>query len=133
LILKPLMAALFPGSGGAAGGGGGFSSIITGIASMFGKRAGGGPVLGGSTYLVGERGPELFKAPTNGNIIPNHRLGQGGGSSSVTINVAANDYFDARVEQVSGPVAVRTVASAAPSIVEASAARTMNAMSRPKM
>ena len=35
-----------------------------------GQKAGGGAVLDGLTYLVGERGPELFTAPRNGSIIP---------------------------------------------------------------
>jgi tape measure domain-containing protein len=48
------------------------------------KRAGGGPVLSGSTYLVGERGPELFTAGATGNIIPNHALQSNG-------TTAAND------------------------------------------
>jgi hypothetical protein len=34
----------------------------------------GGPVRGGSTYMVGERGPELFTAPANGQIISNTDL-----------------------------------------------------------
>lgn len=29
-----------------------------------------GPVRRGSTYLVGEEGPELFRAPQSGRIIP---------------------------------------------------------------
>ncbi|WP_188193447.1 hypothetical protein [Nonomuraea sp. SYSU D8015] len=41
-------------------------------------RASGGPVMGGRTYLVGERGPELFTAPTNGHIVPNHDLARSG-------------------------------------------------------
>jgi tetratricopeptide (TPR) repeat protein len=45
----------------------------------------GGQVKGGSTYLVGERGPELFQAPTSGNIIPNHQVGTGN-----TINLTVN-------------------------------------------
>lgn len=32
------------------------------------KRAAGGPVRSGGTYLVGERGPELFRAATSGHI-----------------------------------------------------------------
>lgn len=36
-----------------------------------GARAKGGPVRAGSTYLVGEQGPELWQAPGNGRIIPN--------------------------------------------------------------
>jgi phage-related minor tail protein len=59
-----------------------------------GAHASGGSVLAGSTYLVGERGPELFAPRTAGTIIPNNRLGQsgGGGNANVTIvqNIQAN-------------------------------------------
>jgi len=48
-----------------------------------GARASGWPVMGGSTYLVGERGPELFTSKTSGNIIPNNQLG----GNSVQINI----------------------------------------------
>ena len=34
-------------------------------------------VNGGSTYLVGERGPELFTPSSSGNITPNDKLGSG--------------------------------------------------------
>ena len=34
------------------------------------ERAAGGPVTAGSMYLVGERGPELFRPRTNGDILP---------------------------------------------------------------
>ncbi len=37
----------------------------------------GGPVTRGSTYLVGEKGPELFTASNSGSIIPNDKLGGG--------------------------------------------------------
>lgn len=40
-----------------------------------GARALGGPVGAGRSYLVGERGPELFTPGVSGNIIPNGRLG----------------------------------------------------------
>jgi len=36
--------------------------------AVAGARAAGGPVRRGSTYLVGERGPELFTAPSGGRI-----------------------------------------------------------------
>lgn len=42
-----------------------------GASEVSGARAGGGPVTGGKTYLVGEHGPELFTAPNNGMIVPN--------------------------------------------------------------
>ena len=37
-------------------------------------RATGGPVMGGSTYLVGERGPEIFTTRNSGTIVPNHQI-----------------------------------------------------------
>jgi hypothetical protein len=36
-----------------------------------GARASGGPVLGGSAYLVGERGPEIFMPSSSGRIVSN--------------------------------------------------------------
>jgi hypothetical protein len=76
MIIKPLLASL---GGGQSGG---MSGVFQGLIS--GKRAMGGPVSGGKTYLVGERGPELFTAPNGGGkIIPNHTLMQSGGSSSM--------------------------------------------------
>lgn len=42
-------------------------------------RAEGGPVAGGSPYIVGEQGPELFVPKYNGSIVPNHAMGGGGG------------------------------------------------------
>ena len=57
---------------------------------MFGmplNRANGGPVKGGSTYLVGERGPELFTPGVSGMITPNHALG---GGTTVVVNVDAS-------------------------------------------
>ena len=53
----------------------------------FAPRAAGGPVAGGSTYLVGERGPELFTPGTSGSITPNNALGGGG----ITVNVNGGD------------------------------------------
>lgn len=38
-------------------------------------RAIGGQVLGGQSYIVGERGPELLTMGGNGHITPNHQLG----------------------------------------------------------
>lgn len=52
-----------------------------------GFRASGGPVAGGSTYLVGERGPELFTPGTSGSITPNGALG----GSNITVNVNGGD------------------------------------------
>ena len=64
----------------ASGGSGGFFSKVF-------RRASGGPVKGGSPYVVGEKGPELFVPGASGNIVPNHDLG---GSTSVVVNVDAS-------------------------------------------
>jgi len=64
----------------------GFFSFLTGT---LGKRARGGPVTGGSPYIVGERGPELFVPGAGGTIVPNDKLG-GGGDVNVVVNVDAS-------------------------------------------
>lgn len=51
------------------------------------KRANGGPVMGGGSYIVGERGPEMFSPGVSGMITPNHALG---GGTSVVVNVDAS-------------------------------------------
>jgi len=63
----------------------GFFSFLTGT---LGKRAMGGPVSAGSSYMVGERGPELFTPKHGGSIVPNNALG--GGSTNVVVNVDAS-------------------------------------------
>ena len=41
-----------------------------------GRRAAGGPVSAGSTYLVGERGPELLRmGAQGGHVVPNDAMG----------------------------------------------------------
>jgi len=58
---------------------------IPGIGGLF--KANGGPVKAGGSYIVGERGPELFTPGSSGSITPNHQLG---GSTSVVVNVDAS-------------------------------------------
>ena len=48
------------------------------------RRADGGPVGAGLTYLVGERGPEYFVPDRDGTIVPNSGTGGGGGGGGVT-------------------------------------------------
>lgn len=64
--------------------------IVKGISGLIdnvfgGGKATGGFVTGGTSYLVGERGPELFIPNTGGTIVPNNRLG--GSGSIININV----------------------------------------------
>lgn len=51
-----------------------------------GARAAGGPVAPGGSYLVGERGPELFTPSSSGNITPNNAMG--GGTINITVTSA---------------------------------------------
>jgi hypothetical protein len=81
-------------------------------------RADGGRVTGGMPYVVGEMGPELFMPGRGGNIVPNDRLGRGGGAS-IVINVSAGMGTNGaqvgeqivnaikRYERTSGPVFAR--------------------------
>lgn len=65
-----------------SGGGGGLSDAIAqAVRSIFsGSRADGGAVAGGGAYLVGERGPEVFR-PSGGGVI------EPLGGNGVTVNV----------------------------------------------
>ena len=60
-------------------------SSIPGIGGLF--KADGGPVKKGGSYIVGERGPELFTPGSSGMITPNHQLG---GATTVVVNVDAS-------------------------------------------
>ena len=72
-ITKPLGEAL----------GGAISKGIGGIQDViFGKRAMGGAVAQGQSYLVGERGAEIFTPNKSGYITPNNKLG---GSDSIKV------------------------------------------------
>ena len=70
---------------------GGLSAVdalgLAGISTLP-KKANGGPVMSGTTYLVGEQGPELFTPSSSGNITPNHAMG---GGSTITVNVNGGD------------------------------------------
>jgi len=55
-------------------------------------RAIGGPVVAGRSYVVGERGPELFTPGQSGGITPNNQLG--GQPVQVTYNIQSWDSRD---------------------------------------
>lgn len=73
-VIEPLIDGIF----GSSSSGGGLLGSIFG-----GARAAGGDVEAGKVYLVGEKGPELFKPPGAGTIVPNERLG--GSTTHLTI------------------------------------------------
>ena len=64
-----------------AGGKGGLGEAIAqAVGGLFGgTRADGGPVTGGGAYLVGERGPEVFRPASAGSVEP--------AAGAMTVNV----------------------------------------------
>lgn len=57
------------------------------ISSVFGGgKAAGGTVMAGTSYLVGEKGPEIFTPSGSGFISPNNKLG--GGQTVINLNVS---------------------------------------------
>jgi hypothetical protein len=88
LILKPLMDYASKGMRGSW------------LASLFAPndgRAAGGPVLGNTAYVVGEKGPEVFVPQTAGTVIANSG-GSSAGGGSVVYNIDARGA-DTGVEQ----------------------------------
>ena len=127
-VIKPLLAEVFGGAGGGGGGSSDFGLIMQGIqafagfggagagatgsgaaatfggesagAIIAGGRALGGPVDAGRTYMVGEKGPELFVPSASGQIVPNG----GGSGGGVRVSYAPVINIDAR----SDAAAIRT-------------------------
>lgn len=63
---------------------------VTIVGQAAGRRAAGGPVRMGSSYLVGEEGPEMFTPNRSGAIVPTGALmggGGGGGGTTTIVNV----------------------------------------------
>ena len=102
-LLSSLFGLFGFGSVGITGGGGG------------GAMANGGTVQGNTPYLIGERGPELFVPNNAGRIIPNNRLGDGGGgtqviNNAVTYSIQAVDASSFRSMLARDPEFIHNVA-----------------------
>lgn len=66
--------------------------VVKGISNVIGSvfgggKAEGGAVKAGTSYVVGERGAEMFVPKTDGVIIPNNKMGGGGTVNNFNINV----------------------------------------------
>lgn len=119
-IIEPLAKSVASALGGS--GGGGFGGFISSIGSIFGGgRALGGPVTGGTSYLVGERGPETFTPKVDGYITPANDV-----SGGMRVEVVPSQYFDVRVQEISGGM----VARAAPAIINGSVGAVRSGMRR---
>jgi phage-related minor tail protein len=62
-----------------------------GIFSNLPGLANGGRASAGRSYLVGERGPEIFTPKSSGTVIPNNQIGGAGGGivNNINVNVSA--------------------------------------------
>lgn len=111
--LSALESSLFDGSGKSSGTG--FKGAFASFASFLTGRAIGGGVDANTSYLVGERGPEILTMGSkSGRITPNSQIG--GGSSH---------YYTIDARGATDPAAIeaavqRGIASAAPSIIAGS-------------
>ena len=65
------------------------ASLVSAIssASYGGAREHGGPVSSGSSYLVGEAGPEIFTPNISGGITSNKKSFGGDGGQAINVNV----------------------------------------------
>lgn len=101
IVMKVIEAIRAAKKGGDSGSGGTASALAAGlnlIGSISGARALGGPVSGGRSYLVGERGPELFRPGRSGMIIPNDALAARGGTTVV------NNYYGPGADEFWGRI-----------------------------
>lgn len=71
-----------------------YARLVAGIVSqggkVSGKRASGGPVSAGRSYLVGERGPEIVTMSGNGRVTPNRDIGGFSGDIVIPIDLAGD-------------------------------------------
>ena len=72
----------------------------TGVAPGFPVRALGGTVSKDQTYMVGERGPELFIPGKTGTVVPNNQLGGSGAVVNQTINISTGVSQTVRAEVI---------------------------------
>lgn len=88
--------------------GGGLKAAFGDFTGIAGFRANGGLVDRNRTYVVGERGPELFTPSQSGYITPNGSNDNGG---PTRVHIVPSAYFDAIVDQratnVAAPLAAR--------------------------
>ena len=57
-------------------------------------KADGGPVTGGRSYIVGEKGPEMFTPSASGSITPNHQMSGGGGGQTINMSINVSGVTD---------------------------------------
>jgi tape measure domain-containing protein len=120
LIITPLIQSMktLLGAGGSSGGvaglfsglfssGSGASGLVNAL-PFGGPRAKGGPVVPGKSYLVGERGPEMFTPTSVGTIVPN-RAAMGGRTTVVVNQTFTADASARELAAIAGAIKAETV------------------------
>jgi hypothetical protein len=89
--LKAAAMDLFKGLGLASGAGSAGGGILSFFSNLF--KADGGPVTGGQSYIVGEKGPEIFTPSSGGSITANNKINNAPAAAQtmVTYNINAVD------------------------------------------
>ncbi len=88
------------------------SSTFGGIFSSLDTFATGGRPPVGKPSIVGEKGPELFVPSTAGTIIPNDKIGGGGMTNNIVVNVSMEGGVDAQGGEQEGRELGRLIAVA---------------------
>lgn len=85
----------------------GFNAVSGAVSSAFGGgKATGGFVSAGTSYIVGEKGPEMFSPSQNGYITPNNKLA-GGGGGGINITITGNTLLDSRAGEKIGDMIIK--------------------------
>ena len=81
------------------------------FSNLTGFAAGGRPPVGRPS-LVGEKGPEIFVPSTAGTIIPNDKIGGGGMTNNIVVNVSMEGGVDTQGGEQEGRELGRLIAVA---------------------
>ena len=87
-------------------------SFFDTVGAFLTGKADGGPVSGGTPYIVGERGPELFVPSSAGSIVTNKNMMKGGvgGSTYVNYHINAVDSMSFKQMLAQDPTFLHSVA-----------------------
>ena len=69
-------------------------SATTDVVTGGGVKRFGGPVAAGTSYVVGEVGPEIFTPSSAGTITPNNQLASNGGSTQAIVDALKGMQFN---------------------------------------
>jgi len=79
-------------------------AVSSAVSAITGKKAGGGAVESGRSYIVGEQGPEVFIPSIGGSIIPN---GAGVNGSNIMVDMRNSTFLDRTAAVQIGDMIIR--------------------------